>query len=451
MRFSYLIGLLILFRIGLLIYFVVIGGDYMYPDSPMYIELASNLLENHVFSMSPTPPYVPHVFRTPGYPAFLAAFQYFGLENSYWIVLAQELIYAVTIAIFYYFGKGLFDKNIIRGGLIFLLLDPSGFAYPKILLTEVLFLPFLILGILLIGHYLKQNNTRYLLVAGLVMGLGAIVRPGIIYLPLVIAITLIAFDFRNKKKWLHAGMLVLVFTIIFSPWLIRNYYHFGKVFTSGIQSYTIANYHVPMVWELFKGLPQSKSQAIVHNKINLQIKQQEKQLGRPLSRVEFFLTQQSVAVKELAKMPAAYGIAFLYGIMKTMNGPNIIELYDILEINVDRPRLFQVISEKGYAGIFHYFLNIDFLFLLNSIITILMTGLALLGAFKIVKSKNCFLWIMMLANFYFISTPGPMGEARFRFPIGVFWFIQAYLGWRWLAALTIQWHQTYLLKTEKYS
>lgn len=451
MRFSHLIGLLILFRVWLLIYFVVIGGDYMYHDSPMYVELASNLLNNHVFSMTPVPPYVPHVFRTPGYPIFLASFQYLGLENPYWIILVQELIYAATITIFYYFGKGLFDKNIIRGGLIFLLLDPAGLAYPKLLLTEALFLPFLVLGILLIGHYLKQHNSRYLIVAGIAMGLGAIIRPGIIYFPLVIAITLIAFDFRNKKKWLHAGMLVLVFTIIFSPWLIRNYYHFGKVFTSGIQSYTIANYHVPMVWELFKGLPQAESQAIVHSKIKLQIKQQEKRLGRPLSRVEFFITQQSVAVKELAKMPAAYGAAFLYGMMKTMNGPNIIELYDILNINRDRPRLFQVFTEKGYAGIFYYLQNVGFLFLLNSIITILMTGFALLGAFKIIKSKNCFLWIMMLANFYFISIPGPMGEARFRFSVGVFWFIQAYLGWRWLAAFIQQWHQTYLLKSEKSS
>jgi len=417
----------------------------------MYIVLAKNLVENHVFSISQTGPFVPHVFRTPGYPIFLVIFQYLGLENPYWIVFSQELIYAVTIAAFYYFGKQLFDKNIIRGGLIFLLLEPGGLTYPKLILTETLFLPFLILSILLMGNYLKQSNYRYLIVAGVMMGLGAIIRPGMLYFPIVAGITLITFNLRNRKNWLHTGLMILTFSMVVSPWLIRNYHYSGKVFMSGIQSYTLANYHVPMVWELFKGLPQSESQAIVQDKVNKERQQQKKLLGRPLSRVDFFLVQQSVAVKELAKMPVAYGAAFLYGIMKTMNGPNIIELYDVFAINPERPHLYQVISEKGYKGVFYYLQNMDFLFFLNSILTIIMTGLALMGAIKIMGSKNCFLWIILLANFYFISAAGPMGEARFRFPVGLFWFIQAYLGWRWLSASWQQWRQTDLLKAEKSS
>ncbi len=451
MRFSHLIGLLILFRIGLLIYFVITEGKYLYPDSPMYIELANNLFENHVFSMSPTAPFVPHVFRTPGYPWFLAIFQWSGLANPYWIVFAQELIYAGAVAAFYYFGRALFDKNIIRGGLIFLLLEPGGLTYPKLLLTETLFLPFLILSILLLGHYLKTSSSRYLIIAGVIMGVGAIVRPGMVYFPILIGILLIVFNFRNIKSWLHVGLMLLAFSIVISPWLIRNYHYSGKVFMSGIQSYTLANYHVPMVWELFRGLPQQESQAIVANKVNLHKRQQEKLLGRPLSRVEFFLTQQKVAVNELAKMPMAYAAACLYGIMKTINGPNIIELYNILAINPDRPRLFHVLAEKGYAGIFYYLKNMDLLFFLNSVLTILMAGLALLGVFKIIMSKDCFLWIMLLANFYFISAAGPMGEARFRFPVGLFWFIQAYLGWQWLSGFWQQWRQTELLKVDKSS
>ena len=451
MRFSHLIGLLILFRIGLLIYFVMTEGKYMYPDSSMYLELAKNLIENHVFSISSTEPFVPHVFRTPGYPIFLAIFQCLGLESPYWIVFSQELIYAITMIAFYYFGKELFDKNIIRGGLIFLLLEPGGLAYPKLILTEILFLPFLIISILFIGNYLKQSNYRYLIAAGVMMGLGAIVRPGMLYFPMISGIALIAFDCRNRKNWLHTGMMILTFSILVSPWLIRNYQYSGKVFMSGIQSYTLANYHVPMVWELFKGLSQSEAQALVQDKVKKEKQQQEKLLGRSLSRVDYFLTQQSVAVKELGKMPVAYGVAFLYGMMKTMNGPNIIELYDVFTVNQERPRLFQVISEKGYTGVFYYLQNMGLLFFLNSILTVVMTGLALMGAIKIMGSKNCFLWIILLANFYFISAAGPMGEARFRFPVGLFWFIQAYLGWRWLSAIMQQWRQNNRLKVQKHS
>lgn len=448
MRFSHIVIVLILFRIGLLIYFVVTEGKYIYPDSPMYLDLAKNLLENHVFSMSSAKPFEPHIFRTPGYPIFLAVLQFLGLKNPYAIVLIQELIYTATIFGFYFFSKGLFDRNIIRGGVVFLLLDPGGLAYPKLLLSEVLFLPAVVLSVLLIGQYLKHNKSDYLIVAGLIMGLGALVRPGMQYLPLILAMTLIIFNFRKLQIWLHAGALILSFIIVVSPWLIRNYHYFNKVFMSGIQAYTLSNYHVPMVWELFKGMPQAESQVVIQGKVKTENQNLEKALGRPLSTVENFQLQQKVAVNELVKMPFAYGVAWIYGMLKTMNGPNIIELYDILEINPDRPRLFQVISEKGWSGVFYYLLKTDYIFLINVVFTILMTGLALLGAVSILRSKNAFLWVMMLTNFYFIASAGPMGEARFRFPVGLFWFIQAYYGWRLLISMLRHWRRTNILKAE---
>jgi hypothetical protein len=42
---------------------------------------------------------------------------------------------------------------------------------------------------------------------------------------------------------------------------------------------------------------------------------------------------------------------------------------------------------------------------------------------------------MMLASFYFTFIPGPMGYGRFRFPVDHFWFIQACMGFLWLAQL----------------
>ncbi len=447
MRFSHLVLLLVLFRIGLLAYFVFTEGKYLYPDSPMYLELAENLVKHHVFSMSRFEPFLPHVFRTPGYPGFLAFFKFLGLQNPYFIVLVQEFIYAATIIIFYFLSQGLFDRNIIRGGLIFLLLEPGGLAYPKLLLSEVLFFPTLVISVLLIGQYLRKNRLRYLVVAGLVMGIGALIRPGMMYLPLVLAITMILFNIRNLKRWLDAAVLILIFVLVISPWLTRNYHCFGKIFMSGIQGYTLANYHVPMVWELFKGMPQEQSQAIIQSKVNVE-KQKLEQVSGPLSAADIFLLQQKIAVNELAKTPLAYGAAWLFGMLKTMNGPNIIELYDIFGVNPDRARLFQIISEQGWTGIFYYLINTDFLFLLNSILTVLMTGFALLGAFNILKSKDAFLWVMMLSNFYFIVSAGPMGEARFRFPVGLYWFIQAYLGWRFFITVVNHWRQTLFLKAE---
>ena len=436
MQFSFIVALLIILRILLLAYFILTGGGYIYPDSPVYIELASNLIEHQVLSMSQHAPFIPDVFRTPGYPAFLALIRILGMDNPYWTVFWQELVYGLTIWFFYCFGQSLFDRNIMRTSLIFLLLDPGGIVYPKLFLSETLFLPFLLTGVLTIGHYLRSKDWRYLVFSGLIMGLGAIVRPAILYLPWIAAVTLISFNLKSMKRWLAAGILVLSFCVVISPWLMRNYHYFGKAFMSGQQSHMIANYHVTKVWEHTRGWTQAQGQAEMRKLVTAEKSQLQKQLGRTLTPVEIFDVQLQVAVAELRKHPVDYLIHWFSGISKTIVGPNLIEFYDIFDINAERPRLFATIESKGLLhGMWFYITHMDYVFLLNAMLTVLMGILALLGAISIITKKDCFLWLMLLVNCYFISMAGPMGEPRYRFPVGVFWFIQAYIGLRWLMML----------------
>ena len=434
MWFSMLIGLLVVLRCSLLVYFIISGGKYLYPDTPMYLELATNLIENQVFSMSREAPFIPEVFRTPGYPVFLALISELGMESLYWVVFWQELVYALAVFIFYHYGKSLFDRNLLRAGVVFLLLEPGGLAYPKLLLSETLFMPFLFTGLLAIGLYLRQTNWRYLLVSGIAMGLGAMVRPAILYLPVIAAITLIFFQFRNRQRWLHVGILLLTFSVVVSPWLLRNYHFFGKAFMSGQLSHMLANYHVSKVWEHTRGYTQKQGQSAIQGLIGKAKAEQEKVLARTLTPVEFFTLQQQVAVAELAKYPLEYLIQWGGGILKTISGPNLIDFYDIFNFHPQRPHLFQVLAERGYSGIFYYLSNLDLLFLVNVIFTLGMAFFALLGVPCILRSRDRFFWLLLLSNFYFICIAGPMGEPRYRFPVGVFWFIQAFLGWRWFMA-----------------
>ena len=73
------------------VFFVVSKGEYYSPDTGLYVELADNLLKNQVFSLSPSAPFVPEIFRTPGYPAFL---KLLGMESPYWVVFMVHPAYA---------------------------------------------------------------------------------------------------------------------------------------------------------------------------------------------------------------------------------------------------------------------------------------------------------------------------------------------------------------------
>ena len=432
MIFSILVGLLLLFRIGLFVYFIGIEGQYLSDDSPMYLALANNLLEHQVFSTSTQAPFEYNVFRTPGFPAFLALLSYLGMGHPYWVSFWQEIIYCSCIWLFYRYSLSLFDEKIIKISVIFLLIESGGFAYPKFILSEVLFLPFFMGSLLLIGHYLKRLDGRYLAISGFIIGLGTLVRPALLYFPIVICITLIAFGFKHKQRWLHSGLFLLIITITVSPWLLRNQQHFGKLFISGQQSNMFANYHVPIIWESAKGIPFWEGQKIMARQVDNAIEQQEKYQGQTLTLIETYKIQQAVAFKELAQYPADYGKQWGFGILKTMIGMNLTELYQTIKIQPNRVHFFDIQELNFFNKVFEFLKAQDKFVLLAVILRGLIAVFALLGALAIIHRKDCFLWIMMLANFYFICIPGPMGYSRFRFPVEVFWFIQAYFGFIWL-------------------
>ena len=485
--FALAVAILITLRFVLFVLFVVSGGQYVHPDTAIYLELAGQMFENGVFVLPETQslviepfgvpsaqagrvlqsdvPYGPEVFRTPGYPAFLAALSWLGISNPYGIVFIQELIYGLAVFIFYKYGRALFSEKILRAGLIFMLIDPGGFAFPKLLISETLFLPFLIGGVLALGCYLRQPNWRYLVVSGVVMGLGAWVRPAIAYFPVIAGATLIFFDWRNPKRWMASGLLVLCFFITLSPWLIRNYYHFNKVILSGQTSNMLANYHVPMVWLWENVIPYYDGQDSIRQQVAEARLEREKILGRPVNAAEFFELQQHFALKELGKYPASYFKAWIEGCLKTMYEPYAFELYDVMKISDQRIHFSEIMSgnfkveeidffdsssQDRLARIFYYLIHQDKLYLMNVLMTLLIFVFALPGVFNILSKKDCFLWILLLANFYFICAPGPMGYARFRFPVDVFWFIQACLGLLWVVHLLKHLKQQSTLLADKH-
>lgn len=248
---------------------------------------------------------------------------YLGINSPYGVVLCQEILYLLTLWIFNRYGQPVFGRTITRIGLLFLLIEPGGTAYPKLFLSETLFLPFITLALLLIGHYVKKEYFRYILLSGVIFGLGVLIRPSLLYLPIFISLTLIAFNFHSTKRWLHSGLFLLIITLTVTPWIIRNFHHSDSIFISGQQSNVLANYHVPYVWESAKGIPFREGQKIIATKVNAAVKKQEKFKELPLSKIERYKVQQDIAFNELKKYPLEYSERWLVGISKAMFGINL--------------------------------------------------------------------------------------------------------------------------------
>jgi 4-amino-4-deoxy-L-arabinose transferase-like glycosyltransferase len=441
MNFRLLIAVLVLVRTIAFVYFVMIDGHLMTFDSPPYLNLADNLIENQVFSSAQQPPFSAHVWRTPGYPIFLALISLLGMKSLYWVVFWQELVYGVFAFIFYRYGKPLFGEKITKIGLVFLLIEPGGLAFPKLIMTEILFMPFLLGGILAVGHYLRRPHWRFLFISGLLMGIGALIRPAILYLPIVVAGVLLAFDFFNRRRWLHVGIFFVAFVLAMSPWLIRNYSHYQRVYVSGQSSYGLAYFHVSMVLEAEKIMSFDDGWKYVEEQVNKKSEQLVQDQGKPISLVQTHDIEKQVAVEELTKYPETYAKLWLRGMLKCMTSPLIIELYEAYKIpQEERLHLLQEISDAGLmSGIGYYLLNQDRIYLLDVIFSLFLAVFALLGAINITLRRDCFLWVMMLTTFYFISITGPFGHGRFRVPVEIFWFVQACIGFFWFNELLARW------------
>ncbi len=469
MWFPIAVAILMVLRAALYIYFVMSGGNYIHPDSALYLELAEHLIETGNFFLPELQPEViqpfgipardtmrilfsdvpegPEVFRTPGYPFFLVWLHWLKIDNPYGIVFVQEVIYALSVLIFYRLGQQLFNKNIVQAGVVFMLINSGGLVWPKYLISETLFLPFLISGILFIGLYLKHNQLRFLIFAGILMGIAAWIRPAIQYLPIVAVIIICLFHFKDIKKWMHAVVLLIFFIMTLSPWLIRNYYHYGQFFVSGQGSNLLANYHVPAVWH-WPRVDQfdRPGQQLAQQKIKQIIDKKESELGRPIDAVEFFKLQQSWAIKELSHYPATYFKAWCVGAFRVMYESFVNDFYELMRFPDHRLHFLDVLTGnlKAYhstrstgviSGVIYYFLHQDRFYLFHTVLSMLIAFFAVAGTISIVMRRNCFLWLMMLVNFYFIFLPGPIGYGRYRFPVDIFWFVQAYYGYMWIVSL----------------
>jgi hypothetical protein len=208
------------------------------PDSARYVALADALLKHHTFGKpaeeglmhraverlrrdnGTLPPpdatgLYPEVFRTPGYPLFLALFGGTnGLRAAY---LVQCLIgaFAAPCLVRVALTLGCRPRAAMVAGWLWAL-HPATVTSDALPLTESLFGS---VALIALAATTRTTTPGRLAIPGLVIGFTALVRPlGLLYLP-----TALILGWRTTpRKWLAAGVLVLVAVIPSGAWAVRN-------------------------------------------------------------------------------------------------------------------------------------------------------------------------------------------------------------------------------------
>jgi 4-amino-4-deoxy-L-arabinose transferase-like glycosyltransferase len=182
-------------------------------DSQSYLLPGWELTNGYEFS--------PELRRTPGYPLFIAASLTLG-QSLEAVALGQHVLGLATAVFAFLLGRQLFGPLAgLLAGLAVALSGPQ-LIYERYVMTEALF-GFVLAGLsLALVAAMRQPTTARLLVAGLLIGSAALVRPVAQAVLPIFLLALIVHLPRWRPALKAVGLAIAGYAVIVLPWIVRN-------------------------------------------------------------------------------------------------------------------------------------------------------------------------------------------------------------------------------------
>src|SRR3989344_3749138 len=386
-------------------------------DSHEYMALAENMRLGHGFSWDRVEPYHPNSFRTPIYPGFIFLARYlFGYYKAALII--QGIMVFLSGYLLYLIGTECFkNKKIALWSAGIFLFMPFSLNVSVKFLTQTLFMFILILAVWGWINFLKRQNKNYFLLASFLLPILALTRPIAQYIPVVFifslayALYLKRIDLSFKQFLRLAGFMVVIFFIVLSPWLVRNYKTFGVFELSSIVPYQLYFYELPDTYAMAKGISYQEAGDILKKEIddcsgNQDFSRYMEFSSRDVlsERSRYYLSQYPLyavasRIKNGVKFFLRDGIRYWYNDFNRSKRADI-DIYKIITLN-----------EKN---LFPYLVVTERLFLAVLFLGMLASAVYMFRGETTTRLLSIFLFSLLI---YFPLLTGVMASAGLRFPI----------------------------------
>ena len=273
-------------------------------DSGGYVSLAETMLSSHRFALEPTDP--PEVFRTPGYPAFLASLMFlFGSLVSVGIV--QMFIVATSAVSIASLGERFFSRGVGFFAALAYVFEPTALSSTFVVLSDTLFVSLFLATTWFVVE--QEPKTGRVFTGGLILGLAALVRPLGLFLAPLFLIWLLMTMRGAPRRTLFLGIVFAIgLSLAVVPWMSRNEYVGQHFSLSSISTYNPLFYNVVG----FEATRTGKPDAVVRSEI---ITELGAQYGRELDTFQYADKAREVIRTHLLAHPFAYGF---YHLEKTL-------------------------------------------------------------------------------------------------------------------------------------
>jgi 4-amino-4-deoxy-L-arabinose transferase-like glycosyltransferase len=218
-------GAFIVFGVALLLRLLFVSLTTITPisDAERYAKHAQHLLDGDGFISDEGKP---TAYTPPGYPVFLAGVGAVLGSHPRTIAYVQAVLGAICCAFTFLVCDRLFDRRRALTAGLLLAVSPTTIAYSGTLLSE---LPatLVILAVLLVlvaDHEENRGHPLRALCAGLLLGVGVLIRPALVGYGLGLGAWLLLFHPSARLGRLFAtGMFVAGAVLVIGPWAYRNY------------------------------------------------------------------------------------------------------------------------------------------------------------------------------------------------------------------------------------
>ncbi len=388
-----------------------------------YFEISRNLLLGNGFSINSTAPFYPYSYGVPLYSYFLYFLLF--LTGSYAVTGMIQLLLGASIPIMGMFITRLILPTYNRIPLfvgILLALSPYQILFSFIFYTETLFSVLFGTFLILFFIFLKNPLARYAILSGIFLGLSTLTKATVQYVFLIT----ILFSLWHFRKELSRGIVLkfgyffLVFIVVLSPWLYRNYTTFNMVSLSS-----------QMPFNLYGGL--LPSVLAIENSSSFSYEQKKILDANPLNlgdenSLALSKSLANKAVLEIMEYPASFIKLSVISAFTFFTHDGMLTFLQAAGIKptvyLEKPALVLLISspKEFIKTTLPYLRTSMALVFFARIFWVLLTGFFFLGLYYIWRSRNFSpeLLFSVIIVFYFMLTTivnGLSVNARFRMPV----------------------------------
>jgi hypothetical protein len=215
-------------------------------DSMRYLTPGIFLVQDGVFAQERSGPhtYVYETFRTPGYPLFLGLLHHTLRISLNGIIFIQVLL-SILAAFLVYRLAYFINPQLAPLSTIIVLFDPPINVFSLIILTDILFLIFIILFALAFVRYLKDRQLIWLILSAIILAASVYIRPVAYFLGIAVAGFIIGDSaLLSKNKVKNRALSPIVHTLIFLilVYSLVGLWHYRNATKTGMKEFcTIGN------------------------------------------------------------------------------------------------------------------------------------------------------------------------------------------------------------------